>query len=486
MQKPDKKQRPKLPRIDPPTRSAEERKRDFCEVYLGYDPDSAIREAQRCVECKDPPCEEVCPLHNRIKDWLVLAADGKLLQAAAFSRLTSNMPEICGRICPQDRLCESDCIIGVKNRPVAIGAVERFINEYAFERLGRIPGPRRAWRMGIRVAVVGAGPAGLACAEELIKRGYGVTVFEAMPHPGGLLVYGIPGFKLEKWVVERRVKYLEGLGVEFRCNTKVGSELSLDELFGQGYHAVFIGIGAQKTKNPKIPGMDCRGVHVALPFLIRNNLDPDLLPDGQWSKDDLGGKLVTVFGGGDTAMDCLRTSVRIGAARVVCVYRRDEENMPGSRQEVKRAKEEGVEFFFYTAPVRFIGDETGCLKKVECIRMELGEPDSSGRRSPIPVDGSNFEIETDFAILAFGFDGNPLDDAGGKLKVRKDGCYETDEQKMTSWPGVFAGGDTVRGPDLLVTALKDGRDAAAAIDRYLCERSEEKSSQQEGSLQHYA
>lgn len=486
VEKPDKKLRPKLPRIDPPIRSPEERKRDFCEVYRGYDPESGMREAQRCVECKDPPpCEEACPLHNRIRDWLVLAADGKFLQAAAISRLTSNMPEICGRICPQDRLCESECIIGVKNKPVAIGAVERFINEYAFEKLGRIPGPKRAWRTGKRVAVVGAGPAGLACAEELVKRGYGVTVFEAMPHAGGLLVYGIPGFKLEKWVVERRVEYLKRLGVEFRCNTRLGPELTLDDLFNQGYEAVFIGIGAQKPKNPKIPGMDLHGVHIALSFLVRNNLGPDRLPAGQWSRDDLDGKLVTVFGGGDTAMDCLRTSVRLGAARVVCVYRRDEENMPGSRQEVKRAKEEGVEFFLYTAPVKFIGDEGGRLKKVECIRMELGEPDASGRRSPIPLDGSNFEIETDFAILAFGFDGNPVHDAGGKLKVRKDGCYETDENKMTSWPGVFAGGDAVRGPDLLVTALKDGRDATGAIDRYLSSRSEAVTCQ-EGSLGSYA
>ena len=486
MEKPHKKQRPKLPRIDPPIRSPEERKRDFREVYRGYDPESGMREAQRCVECKDPaPCEEACPLHNRIRDWLVLAADGKFLQAAAISRLTSNMPEICGRICPQDRLCESECIIGVKNKPVAIGAVERFINEYAFEKLGRIPGPKMAWRKDKRVAVVGAGPAGLACAEELVKRGYGVTVFEAMPHPGGLLVYGIPGFKLEKVVVERRVEYLKRLGIEFRCNTKLGSGLALEDLFGQGYEAVFVGIGAQKPKNPKIAGMDLQGVHVALPFLVRNNLGPDRLPEGQWARDDLDGKLVTVFGGGDTAMDCLRTSGRLGAARVVCVYRRDEENMPGSRQEVKRAKEEGVEFSFYTAPVKFIGEEAGCLRKVECIRMELGEPDASGRRSPIPVDGSNFEIETDFAILAFGFDGNPLEDAGGKLKVRKDGCYETDGNKMTSWPGVFAGGDTVRGPDLLVTALKDGRDAAEAIDGYLCRRTQEVT-QREGSQAPYA
>lgn len=463
----DKKERVKLPRIDPPVRAPQERIGDFKEIYLEFDPKSAMLEASRCVECKNPPCEKACPLHNHIRDWLILTAEGRFLEAAALSQSTSNMPEICGRICPQDRLCEAECILGAKHKPVAIGAIERFINEYAFRELGGIPRPPMAPPTGKQVAVVGAGPAGLACAEELAKKGYQVTVFEALPRPGGLLLYGIPGFKLEKWAVERRIDYLKGLGIQFVLNTTIGKDLSIQDLFRRGFEAVFLGIGAQKPKNPKIPGMDLKGVHEALPFLIRNNLNEEYLPKGEWTKDDLRGKLVTVFGGGDTAMDCLRTSVRMGAARVVCVYRRDEENMPGSRKEVKAAKEEGVEFFFYTAPVRFIGDEAGHVKKVECIRMELGEPDSTGRRSPIPIEGSNFEIETDFVILAFGFDGHPLPDVEGKLKVTKGGTYEVDENKMTSWPGVFAGGDTVRGADLLVTALKDGRDAAEGIDRYL-------------------
>ncbi len=466
LEKLDKRERLKLPRVDPPIRDPKERITDFREVYLEYDEKAAVQEASRCVECKNPPCERACPLHNRIRDWLILTAEGRFLEAAHLSQSTSNMPEICGRICPQDRLCEEACIVGAKNQPVAIGAIERFINEYAFRVHGGIPVPSVAPRTGKRVAVVGAGPAGLACAEELRKMGHDVTIFEALPKPGGLLIYGIPGFKLEKWVVERRIEYLKKLGIEFRCNVKVGRDLSLQDLFDRGFHAIFLGTGAQRPKNPRLPGMELAGIHEALPFLIRNNLDERELPPGM-KRDDLRGRKVAVFGGGDTAMDCLRTSVRLQASRVVCVYRRDEANMPGSRQEVKRAKEEGVEFHFLTTPVRFIGDEAGYVRKVECLRMRLGEPDQSGRRSPIPIEGSEFEFEADFIILAFGFEGDPVPDEGGRLKLTKGGTYEVDEHKMTSWRGVFAGGDGVRGADLLVTALRDGRDAAIGIDRYL-------------------
>ncbi|MBI3988206.1 MAG: NAD(P)-dependent oxidoreductase [candidate division NC10 bacterium] len=461
-----KRERLKLPRINPPIRDPEERIADFREVYLEYDAEAAIQEASRCVECKNPPCERACPLHNHIRDWLILTAQGKFLEAAALSQSLSNMPEVCGRICPQDRLCEEACIVGAKNQPVAIGAIERFINEYAFRELGGIPMPQVAPSTGKQVAIVGAGPAGLACAEELRKMGHSVTVFEALPTPGGLLVYGIPGFKLEKRVVERRIEYLKKLGIEFICHVKVGQDLSLQDLFDQGFHAIFLGTGAQRPKNPKLPGMEFKGVHEALPFLIRNNLDEEELPPGM-GRDDLRGRKVAVFGGGDTAMDCLRTSVRLQASKVVCVYRRDEENMPGSRQEVKRAKEEGVEFHFLTTPVRFSGDEEGHVRKVECLKMRLGEPDQSGRQSPIPIEGSHFEFEADFIILAFGFEGDPVPNEDGKLKLTKWGTYEVDEGKMTSWRGVFAGGDGVRGADLLVTALKDGRDAAVGIDRYL-------------------
>jgi glutamate synthase (NADPH/NADH) small chain len=463
----DKRERLKQPRTDPPIRDPKERKGDFREAYLDYDAESAIKEASRCVECKDPPpCEKVCPLHNRIRDWLVLASEGKFLEAAALSHSTNNMPEVCGRICPQDRLCEQPCIVGKKHDPIAIGAIERFINEYAFREFGSIPAGWWSESTGNRIAVVGSGPAGLACAEELRKKGHEVTVFEALPKPGGLLLYGIPSFKLEKPVVERRIEYLRKLGVKFVCNKKVGRDLTVQDLFNQGFQAVFLGTGAQKAKNPKLPGMDLEGVHEALPFLIRNNLEESDLPQGM-KKDDLLGKNIAVFGGGDTAVDCLRTSIRLGAGKVVCVYRRDEENMPGSRREVKRAKEEGVEFHFLTTPVRFIGNGDGRVRKVECLKMQLGEPDESGRRSPKPVEGSEFEIEVDFAILAFGFEGDPVANGNGKLKQTRWGTYEVGKGQMTSWEGVFAGGDGVRGADLLVTALKDGRDAAVGIDHYL-------------------
>jgi glutamate synthase (NADPH/NADH) small chain len=283
-----------------------------------------------------------------------------------------------------------------------------------------------------------------------------------------LLVYGIPGFKLEKHVVERRIDYLEALGVRFICNTRIGVDRSLDDLFREGYHAIFLGTGSQKTKNPHIEGDRLTGVLDALPFLIRNNTEPKLLPTGFPPKDDLAGKRVVVLGGGDTAMDCLRTAVRLGAAKVTCAYRRDEENMPGSRREVKSAKEEGVEFHWLTAPVRFIGDEQGKLRSIECVQMELGEPDKDGRRKPVEVKGSNYLIEADLVIMAFGFDASPVQgEDASKLQTTKWGTYQVDRIKMTSWPGVFAGGDIVRGADLVVTAIKDGREAARGIDDYL-------------------
>jgi len=461
------KKKTEWPRIEPGKRPAEERVHDFREVYVQFDKAAAMLEAERCIGCKNAACEVACPIHNHIKEWVTLTAQGRIMEAARVSQSTSNMPEICGRICPQDRLCEGACVLGIKHDPVAIGALERFINEYAFYMDGQ-PKPEIAPPTGKRVAIVGSGPAGLACADELAKKGHKVVVYEAWPKPGGLLVYGIPGFKLEKEVVERRIEYLESIGVQFVCNTRIGTDLSISNLFDIGFNAIFLGTGAQEAKNPKLEGMDLDGVCEALPFLIRNNLSEKDLPPGQWTKDDLRGKKVTVLGGGDTAMDCLRTSVRLGADRVVCVYRRDEENMPGSRAEVQRAREEGVEFHFYTAPVKFIGDGQGHVQKIEVIQMKLGEPDVDGRRKPSPIPGSNYEIETDFVILAFGFEGSPVPgEDQEQLKLTKWGTYTVDDSKMTTWAGVFAGGDNVRGADLVVTAVKDGRDAAEAIDAYL-------------------
>jgi glutamate synthase (NADPH/NADH) small chain len=457
----------KLARIDTPVRDARERLNDFREIYCEYTPEMAEREASRCIMCKDPACRKACPLHNDIKGWLTLAAEGRFLEAAACSRSTSNLPEICGRICPQDRLCEGACVLGIKYDPVAIGPIERFINEYAFRQLGGIPLPEVAEPSGRRIAIVGGGPAGLACAEQLIKLGYRATVFEARPFPGGLLLYGIPSFKLEKQAVERRVEYLEELGVEFVCNTRIGDDPSLDDLMGQGYDAVFISTGATAPKRPRIEGIDLAGIHEALPFLIRNNVPAKYLSPSDGARDDLRGKTVVVLGGGDTAMDSVRTARRLGAARVVCAYRRDEENMPGSRREVKAAKDEGIDFQWLTSPVRFIGDKEGRVERVRCERMRLGEADAEGRRSPERVADSEFDIPADFVIIAFGFDATPICGNDDRLHLTRWRTYEIDENKMTSWPGVFAGGDIARGADLLVTANEDGRAAARGIDRYL-------------------
>jgi len=458
----EKRERLKLPHIPIPKRPPQERIRDFGEVTLTYTPEQAVAEASRCVECTKPPCVKACPLRNPIKDWLVLTAQERFIEAAHLSRTTSAMPEICGRICPQDRLCEEACIVGVKHAPVAIGAIEKFINEYAIAREG-LPLPAVAAPSGHRVAVVGSGPAGLACAEELVKRGHHVTVYEASPRPGGLLRYGIPGFKLEKPVVERRTEYLARLGVEFVCGTRVGTDLTLEELRAGGFDAVYLATGATTPKRPALPGMELEGIVDALPFLIRNNVE-----EGE-PEDDLTGRRVVVLGGGDTAMDCLRTARRLGAASVTCVYRRDEANMPGSRREVLAAREEGVVFEWLKAPVRFLDDGAGGVRGIECIHMELGEPDEDGRRRPVPVPDSNFEIEADLVILAFGFDGSPVPARDGPALTRW-GTYVVNEDGMTTVPGVFAGGDVVRGADLVTTALADGRTAADAIDRYLRNR----------------
>ncbi|HET8679250.1 MAG TPA: NAD(P)-dependent oxidoreductase [bacterium] len=455
----DKRERLKMPHIAIPKRPPQERIADFCEVTLTYSPEQAIAEASRCVECSKPPCVAACPLGNRIKDWLVLTAEGRFAEAAQVSQATSNMPEICGRICPQDRLCEDVCIVGVKHAPVAIGAIERFINDHAIAEHG-LPVPSVEPSSGHRVAVVGAGPAGLACAEELVKKGHRVTVYDVHPEPGGLLRYGIPGFKLDSAVVNRRIDYLLGLGVQFVGSVRVGQDVTLNELLESGFHAVFLATGATMPKRPDLPGIGLAGVEDALPFLIRNNVD------GSEVRDDLSGLHVVVLGGGDTAMDCVRTARRLGAAAVTCVYRRDEPNMPGSRREVAAAKEEGVEFRWLTAPVRFVDSGTGRLGTIECVGMALGEPDAQGRRRPIAVGGSDFLIEADLAILAFGFDGSPV--AGGYgLQTTDSRTYVVDTGGMTTRPGIFAGGDVVRGPDLVVTALRDGRRAAEAIDAYL-------------------
>jgi glutamate synthase (NADPH/NADH) small chain len=451
-----------IARESPPKRVASERICDFDEIYGLFDEATARAQASRCINCPDPLCvKSGCPLANRIPEWLALTAEGRFLEAAALSRSTSNMPEICSRVCPQDRLCESACILNARSEPVSIGAVEKFINEYAFahEELDAAIAPPN----GFKVAVVGSGPGGMACADELAKLGYAVTIFEAQTRPGGLLVNGIPSFKLEKRIVDRRFDLLRRRGVAVRCGVTVGRDIPLSSL-REKFDAVYLAIGAQKPKELDIPGGDLRGVFHALPFLIQKNVGAsDELPI------EVRDKRVAVLGGGDTAMDCLRTAIRCGAREAICIYRRDLENMPGSRREYINATEEGARFMFLTNAVSLSGNGAGDVCEARCVRMELGEPDAKGRRKPRPIPGSEFSLPIDVVLIAYGFDPVPIFAAGNsnKIEVNKWGGVIADENQMTSVLGVFAGGDLVRGPDLVVRAVRDSRKAAASIHRYL-------------------
>jgi glutamate synthase (NADPH/NADH) small chain len=431
-------------------------------IYGLFDEATARAQASRCINCPDPLCvKSGCPLANRIPEWLALTAEGRFLEAAEVSRSTSNMPEICSRVCPQDRLCESACILNARSEPVSIGAVEKFINEYAFahEELDAAVTPPN----GFKVAVVGSGPGGMACADELAKLGYAVTIFEAQTRPGGLLVNGIPSFKLEKRIVDRRFDLLRQRGVVVRCGVTVGRDISLSSL-RQNFDAVYLAIGAQKPKELDIPGADLRGVFHALPFLIQKNLETSTD-----SPIEVRGKRIAVLGGGDTAMDCLRTAIRCGAREAICIYRRDLENMPGSRREYINATEAGARFMFLTNAVSLSGNAAGEVCEARCVRMELGEPDAKGRRKPRPIPGSEFSLPIDVVLIAYGFDPVPIFAAGNsdKIEVNTWGGVIADENQMTSVPGVFAGGDLVRGPDLVVRAVRDSRKAAAGIHRYL-------------------
>ena len=371
-----------------------------------------------------------------------------------------NLPEICSRVCPQERLCER-LHIARALRPVAIGAVENLsTNTPLLVMVDTAVAPSN----GLKVAIVGSGPGGLACADELAKLGYGVTVFEAQKRPGGLLVNGIPSFKLEKHIVQRRLDLLRRRGIEFRCGVTVGRDIALTELRAQ-FDAVFLAIGAQNPKPLGIPGADLRGVFHALPFLIQKNLGDESATPPM----DVAGKRVAVLGGGDTAMDCLRTAIRAGAREAVCIYRRDFENMPGSRREYANAIEEGAQFVFLTNPVALSGNENGQVTEARCIRMELGEADAKGRRKPRPVPGSEFSTPVDVILIAYGFDPVPVFAAGNSdnIEVNRWGSVVVDANQMASVPGIFAGGDLVRGPDLVVRAVRDARRAAAAIHEYL-------------------
>jgi len=465
----DRKARLQIPPNILKKRPPQERIKDFDEIYVSlYDLETAKLEAQRCIQCPGAPCVKACPIHNDIPGAFWLLENGDAIGAANRFRETSIMPEVCGRICPQEQLCEGACVVGKKNLPVHIGKLEATLADYQRNNFG-LPPRQVAEPVGQKVAVVGAGPAGLEVAEEMITRGYEVTVFDYWPNPGGLLLYGIPNFKLKKEIVTTKIAFLEDLGVKFVNNTKVGEDVTIDELFSNGYEAVFLGVGAPICAPQNVPGEDLKGIYLATDYLVRGNLPPDMLPEHQ-REPLIVGKRVAVIGGGDTAMDCVRTSIRLpGVEEVTCVYRRTENEMPGRAAERTNAKEEGVKFEFLTVPVRYIGNDEGWVTTMECIRMELGEPDDSGRRRPVPIEGSNFTQGVDTVVLALGYWPDPL--LGEKtegLQTHKWGLFVVDEETgATSREGVFAGGDDVRGADLVVTALASAKAAVHGMDEYL-------------------
>ena len=454
---------------NPPKRDISDRKEDFEEIYQEFLKDRAVQQSSRCSQCGVPFCQVHCPLSNNIPDWLKLTAEGRYEEAYQLSQSTNNMPEVCGRICPQDRLCEGNCVIEQSGHgTVTIGSIEKYITEKAWEN-GWVKPIEINSEKNESVGIIGSGPAGLACGEQLRKKGYKVTIYDRYDRAGGLLIYGIPGFKLEKHVVQRRIKLLEESGIKFVLNFEVGKDSSLTEL-REKHNAILIATGVYKAREVNLPGNDLSNIFPAMEFLTASNKKGlgdkvELFDNGTLNAE---GKDVVVIGGGDTAMDCLRTSVRQNAKSVKCLYRRDRENMPGSAREVGNAEEEGVEFIWLTSPKEFKG--TNKIESVVVNKMKLGEPDDSGRRKPVVEENSDFEIKADLVIKALGFDPEDLPKLFNeeKLQVSRWGTIKADFDTMeTSIEGVFAAGDIVRGASLVVWGIKDGRDAATSIDNYL-------------------
>ncbi len=458
-----------IPRQDPAKKAVEVRIEEYAEIYGDFDAETAGSQAGRCLHCGNPYCEWKCPVHNYIPNWLQLVNEGNWQEAVELSHQTNSLPEITGRVCPQDRLCEGACTLNDGLGAVTIGTVERYITDTAFANdwkpdLSKVPSS------GKKVAVVGAGPAGLSAADVLTRGGVQVTVYDRHPEIGGLLTFGIPEFKLEKGIVKRRRALLEGMGIEFVLNTEIGKDIAFDQLTAD-YDAVFLGMGTYNYMTGGTPGEDLEGVHAALDFLISNVNHCHGYEKSPQDYLSMEGKNVIVLGGGDTAMDCTRTSARQKAARVTCVYRRDEANMPGSKKEVQNAKEEGVEFAFNRQPIEIVG-ENGKVKGIKVVTTALGEPDERGRRRPEPVPGSEEVIPADVVIIAYGFRPSPAPwfadfgievDDRGRVVAPDNGEY----QYQTSNEKVFAGGDMVRGSDLVVTAIWEGRQAAEGILDYL-------------------
>ena len=459
-----------IERVDPPKRDIDRRKSEYVEIYDPFNKDTASTQAHRCLSCGNPYCEWKCPVHNYIPDWLQLVSEGNLLEAAELSHQTNSLPEVCGRVCPQDRLCEGACTLNDGFGAVTIGSVEKYITDTALA-MGWRPDMSKVVWTDKKVAVIGAGPAGIGCADILVRNGVKAVVFDRYPEIGGLLTFGIPEFKLEKHVISTRREVLEGMGVEFRLNTEIGKDVLIDELL-EDYDAVFMGMGTYNTMKGNFPGEDLPGVHEALKFLVANvnrNLGFEKSAD---DFIDLKGKRVVVLGGGDTAMDCNRTSIRQGATSVTCAYRRDEENMPGSRREVKNAREEGVVFRFNLQPVEIVSNDDGEVTGVKVVSTQMGEADANGRRRAELIPGSEEIIPADAVLVAFGFKPSPpswLNDV--KVDTADWGGVVAPEEQtyafQTTNPKVFAGGDMVRGSDLVVTAVWEGRQAAEGILDYL-------------------
>jgi len=454
---------------NPSKRDKIERKVDFKEIYGEFINEKASQQSSRCSQCGVPFCQVHCPLSNNIPDWLKLTAEGRLEDAYQLSQSTNNMPEVCGRICPQDRLCEGNCVIEQSGHgTVTIGSIEKYITETAWDK-GWVKPIEVTEELNQSIGIIGSGPAGLACGEELRKKGYQVTIYDRYDRAGGLLIYGIPNFKLEKYVVNRRIKLLEDGGIKFILNFEVGKDLSLKKL-REKHDAILIATGVYKPREVNIPGNHLKNIFPAMEFLTASNRKGlgdkvEIFDNGTLDAKE---KDVIVIGGGDTAMDCVRTSIRQKAKSVKCIYRRDKENMPGSAREVLNAEEEGIEFIWLSSPKEFKGS-----KKVESLivdKIKLGEPDDSGRRKPLIQKNSEFEIKADIIIKALGFDPEDLPKLFDeeKLQVTKWGTIKTDFETMeTNIPGVFAAGDIIRGASLVVWAIKDGRDVAISIDSYL-------------------
>ncbi len=459
------KERMSIERVKMPEQDPQQRARNFEEVNLGLTEAQAIQEAQRCLNCKSKPCVAGCPVRVRIPEFITAVARGDLPEAARILLADNTLPAVCGRVCPQEEQCEVECVLGKNGKPVAVGYLERFVADWAMENPDKLEVTPLPKSSGKTVAVVGCGPAGITMASELARKGHGVTVFEALHATGGVLRYGIPEFRLPKRIVDAEVERLREMGVTIECNVIIGKTITLPELQEQ-FDAVFIGNGAGLPMMLGIPGENLKGVYSANEYLTRVNLM------AAWREDSatpiMRGKNVAVFGGGNTAMDAVRTGYRLGAERSLIVYRRSEAEMPARVEEIHHAKEEGIEFVLLTSPLEIIGDEGGWVKGIRCQKMELGEPDASGRRRPIAIEGETYEIEVDVVVNAIGTEANPLLTATApNLELNKWGNIVADEQGATSMDGVFAGGDIVRGGATVILAMGDGKVGAEAIDSYL-------------------